>query len=109
MGTSLTPSTATHFLHLWHRPCISSLFSSLPTFVRSMVRNAVGGENGRPVEAEMPSPSELEGFIRARKQGQRTMCVLHVIAVERDETVDGRKKKAHSAQCVSQQECETRQ
>lgn len=52
------PSTATHFLHLWHLPSISSVFSSFPGFCRAVVRKASGGENGRPVAGEIPATSQ---------------------------------------------------
>ena len=63
-GTSLMPSTATHFLHLWHLPSMSCAFSCLPAFARVTVRKAVGGENGRPVIAEMPKQTEYATGIR---------------------------------------------
>ena len=59
-GTSLMPSTGTHFLHLWHLPSMTCAFSCFPGFGRVTVRNAVGGENGRPVDGEMPGDGQLD-------------------------------------------------
>ena len=60
-GTSLMPSTGTHFLQRWQRPSLIAVFSCLPACGRAAVRNAVGGENGRPLSAEIPEDARALG------------------------------------------------
>jgi hypothetical protein len=53
-SASLTPSTGTHFVHLWHFPSLMTPRSFLSRFVLDTVLNDVGGENGRPVRGDRP-------------------------------------------------------
>ena len=53
-------------------------FSVLPGLRRGITQKAVGGEKGRPVEAEIPVINI--SYLAARtKKPKNTMCVLHVI------------------------------
>lgn len=53
-SASLTPCTGTQRMQRWHWPSSISVRSSLPGRWRGLVRKAIGGENGRAVDAAIP-------------------------------------------------------
>lgn len=51
---SLTPCTGTQRAQRWQRPSSMCVRSCLPGRWRGVLRKAIGGENGRAVDAEIP-------------------------------------------------------
>lgn len=54
--------------------------SNLAGLGREVSRKAVGGENGWPVDAEMPE-MEVRAGCYERGEDMSTVCVLHVVAL----------------------------